>query len=528
MKRKNKSEDYIYNIIKNTYKQYGYNATFIAIQQAIYYGNFENFVNDHHEIDKLLKYLNVGYEEFTKKYRQNGAFLFNLCESYVNIARSNPKKTIKTNPLERIVSNKDVIQENMAYSLFTKLFNVTFLEEQEILEKSMDRNLKRYRRGEDYEELANNLLADMYTTFSCEIKKDLLLDKVKEKSFYRNTAQNLRMIFSRKNKRIISGVKDSDNYKKLIPKKRYKVDKRYEVHQDVGKNLHAVSTIGKKRENQEDTAIIMEHPDNPNLKLFAVCDGAGGYDKGEIASFYLAKKLEEWFLNDAQSLNDIKDEKELNKIIRTKLKQINAEGFRAINGDNSIEYPPVTTMVCAMKLEGRTKIISIGDSRGYIVKKGELMQITKDESYVNMVYDGAEKEVKQHLSENDLRFARKSNMILNSFFSEEKGLDIRKITTIGNDEYDKIILCSDGVSDCMSNEEIAYFSKNVKGKRLADFLVQAANINESLLPTYLRHPNKAVKENFTFYNKIEPSKDNSTVIVYENEHQEEKDGFEER
>ena len=298
MKRKIKNEDYVYNAISKTYQEDGYSAAFIAIQQALYYDNFENFVNDHHETDKLLKYLNVGYEEFTNKYGSNVSFLLNLCEEYVKLARSNSRKNTR---LEEIVSKEGTIQENMAYALFTKIFNATFLEEPEISEIGMDRDLKRYRRTDDYDELSSNLLSEMYMTFCREIEKEKLLNKVQVKSFYRNTAQNLRMIFNRKKRHIISGIKSSKKFEEYIEeeknkdgevntkkdyKKTYKKRKkerskeeRYEekrikklrttedeVHVDVGKRLHAVSTIGMERKNQEDVALITEHPDNPNLK----------------------------------------------------------------------------------------------------------------------------------------------------------------------------------------------------------------------------------------------------------------------
>ena len=212
----------------------------------------------------------------------------------------------------------------------------------------------------------------------------------------------------------------------------------------------------------------------------------------------------------------------LDKRIKDKLKQINAQGFEEINSDRVGKA--ITTMVCAIVLEGRTKIISVGDSRGYIVRSGELIKITKDESHVQKLYDKLPEKLKYRFDEDDLRFSRLSSVITNSFFEqvdnpkEGTSFEINDIYTLDNADYDKIILCSDGISDCMSTEEIAYFSKRVKGKRLADFLVQAANINKSLLLPYLRKRKKenGIKE-FMLKDEIIPSKDNATAVVYEND-----------
>lgn len=60
-------------------------------------------------------------------------------------------------------------------------------------------------------------------------------------------------------------------------------------------NLFATQDIGRKRTNQEDSTIIMTHPQNSDFKLIAVADGMGGGEYGEQASNYTIKTLSEWF-----------------------------------------------------------------------------------------------------------------------------------------------------------------------------------------------------------------------------------------
>ncbi|MDE5586900.1 MAG: hypothetical protein K2I72_00850 [Bacilli bacterium] len=60
-------------------------------------------------------------------------------------------------------------------------------------------------------------------------------------------------------------------------------------------NLYATQDIGKVRGNQEDSVLIMSHPEIPEFKFLAVSDGMGGVEYGEEASNYTVKQLSEWF-----------------------------------------------------------------------------------------------------------------------------------------------------------------------------------------------------------------------------------------
>lgn len=512
-----KDKDYVYEMIRDTYNADGVNSLVIAIEQAIKENNFYNFNNNHHNVDKLLKELDSDSPNSIKKYGLNVSFLYRICDLYVKKAKRDSRSH---STLEDYIRNSDMSKDGLTGSIFILMYNEIAKEGHKLSELTVQEDLKKIRNYVGSSMFFHALAVDMSDVFANEIKKEELLKKVKEKSFFKNTAQNIRMLLQNKNSQLLSGIKDKNgNYRQQIKKDKYRRENKDEVHRDVGKTLHAVSTIGMVRDNQEDAALIMVHPNNPKLKIALVCDGAGGHDRGEVASYYLTKAVQDWFLAEGENLYRLqKDEAQDEKIIND-FKTIDVQGKKDINGRYDREERAMTTMVCAIMMDGKTKILHSGDSRAYIVKNGKLFQITKDQSYAVEQFEEFGKNATPYIQPDDTRFYTTSNLVLNSFFIGHNGLREESVLTLNKGTYDKILLCSDGVSDCMSNEEIAYFSKNVKGKRLASFLVQAANINKSEIPRYLKKFYDMDKEQYEF--SVRGSKDNATAVVVEADKDEE-------
>lgn len=506
-----KNKDYVYEMIRDTYNSDGVNSLIIAIEQAIKENNFYNFNNDNHNIDRLLKELDQDSPESIKKYGLNVSFLYRICDLYVKKAKSD---TRSHSTLEDYIRSSDMSEDGLTGSIFVLMYNEIAKEGHKLSELTVYEDFKKIRDHIGSAMLFHAFAVDMSDVFANEIKKEELLKKIKEKSFFKNTAQNIRMLIQSRDSQLLSGIKDKDgNYRQQIKKGKYKRDNKEEVHRDVGKTLHAVSTIGMVRDNQEDAALIMVHPNNPKLKIALVCDGAGGHDRGEVASYYLAKSIQDWFFAEGEKLYKINSDEAQDEKIINDFKTIDSRGKKDINGMYDREERAMTTMVCAIVMDGKAKILHSGDSRAYIVKNGKLFQITKDQSYAVEQFEEFGKNATPYIQPDDTRFYTTSNYVLNSFFINRNGLKKDSIQTLNKGTYDKILLCSDGLSDCMSNEEIAYFSKNVKGKRLASFLVQAANINKSEIPRYLKKFYDMDKEQYEF--SVRSSKDNATAVVFE-------------
>ena len=261
----------------------------------------------------------------------------------------------------------------------------------------------------------------------------------------------------------------------------------------------ATTAIGKRRENQEDAVLLIKDEQNPNFKMIVVADGMGGEQQGEFASNTLIEGLKQWFEGfsdkERQCYYDgvLKLQESLNDIINEISNRI-VDQLYGLGG---------TTLVCAIIGEYDTLITNVGDSRAYIIKKGKLEQVTIDDSIVQ------EESEKGNIPYKDaMRFHREAAGI-----TECVGMGTIKdihSTVLSNVDYDVLLLFSDGVTDCLSEEDIAVICKKSDRKKIAKLLVQKAIANDSIAPDEL------IEEYVDFNVYIPGGKDNTTTALYIN------------
>ena len=127
----------------------------------------------------------------------------------------------------------------------------------------------------------------------------------------------------------------------------------------------AVTDTGRRRPQNEDTFVC----DPP---LFAVADGVGGAQAGEIASRLAASTLEE---RDPEALGE--------GVLSELLEQANDRIYRHARGDPAASgMGTVVTALLVDELAGTVAIGHVGDSRAYRLRDGELAQLTPDHSLV--------------------------------------------------------------------------------------------------------------------------------------------------
>jgi len=217
----------------------------------------------------------------------------------------------------------------------------------------------------------------------------------------------------------------------------------------------AVSDTGKLRNANEDSYLVGEH-------LLAVADGMGGHNAGEVASAMAVQLLQDAANQPIESPESFID------LIST----INDAIFTAATGTS--EQRGMGTTLTAIAVAGSTPsdehvvVINVGDSRTYILRKGELRQVTIDHSYVQeLVSEGV-------ISADDARTHPRRNIVTRAL-----GIDSRVIAdswTLPIVDGDRYVLCSDGLVDEISNEEIlAILTENVDPQRAAECLLTAAN-----------------------------------------------------
>ena len=193
--------------------------------------------------------------------------------------------------------------------------------------------------------------------------------------------------------------------------------------------------LGLIRENNEDAMLVA----SPNL--FAVADGMGGSNAGEVAShsaLHIFRAVLEKQLEDGQGVS---------YAFRKAISETN-ENIYKLSGDKP-EYKGMGTTLTALYIDkyNFAHVAQVGDSRLYRYRNGRLTQITEDQTLVGeMVKAGkiTRHEAKVHPHKNLLSQAIGVSKIIQAELSR---FEIKK--------DDVLLLCSDGLSNMLTEEEIA-------------------------------------------------------------------------
>lgn len=206
--------------------------------------------------------------------------------------------------------------------------------------------------------------------------------------------------------------------------------------------------IGYVRDHNEDSLIIIP-------PLFAVADGMGGHEAGEIASEITVNTLAELAPShlDAEGLTAAVEAANYN-VMKAPRRGIGRDGMG-------------TTLTAAM-LEGeRLLIAQVGDSRAYLLHKGHLQQITRDHSLMADLIKAGQ------ITPEEARVHPNRSVITRAIGSD---IHMRPdIYELNVDAGDRILLCSDGLSSMISNNAIeSIMRRQSDAQHCADELVTAA------------------------------------------------------
>lgn len=208
-----------------------------------------------------------------------------------------------------------------------------------------------------------------------------------------------------------------------------------------------LSDVGLQREHNEDSYVVLKEYD-----LFVVADGMGGHRAGDVASKLATETISEFFKSTANDdvtwpfhfdTNLSEEENRLLTGIRVANRQIFERSTR------SREYHGMgTTVVGAMFSErkGRMYIGHVGDSRCYRVREGRIQLLTRDHSLINDYL----------LAMPDLTEEQRSELPKN-VITRALGMQDQVVVDLQHDEPgpgDVYVLCSDGLSGMMTDEEI--------------------------------------------------------------------------
>ena len=311
-------------------------------------------------------------------------------------------------------------------------------------------------------------------------------------------SNNIGAIYNKKSKRTenvnANEKNQADNYKMITG-----LTKKVEGDISLDDECMASTDIGKRRENQEDAVLLIKNKENPEFKMMVVADGMGGHSNGEIASNAIIKEMKRWFesLTREQRLCYYTSVNELRKDL---LKEIKS------NVQSAVERETIqkggSTLVCAIIGKNDTIIANVGDSRAYIIKNGKLIQLSREDTVTQKYFINGKLPDKEAS-----RFDQKSNILVQSIGMNRDDLKEPYTCLIENSKYDLLLLFSDGVTDCLSDDDIVAVCKKSNRSEIAKKIVKKAIKHDSIVPEeYI---------NYTELNTYIPGgKDNATAAVY--------------
>ncbi len=211
----------------------------------------------------------------------------------------------------------------------------------------------------------------------------------------------------------------------------------------------ARSDVGLVRSNNEDSVYA-------GARLLALADGMGGHAAGEVASQLVIAALAH--LDDDEPGGDL----------LAKLDSAIHSGNSAIAAQVEME-PDLegmgTTLTAILFAGNRIGMAHIGDSRGYLMRDGELTQITKDDTFVQTLVDDG------RITKEEAHSHPQRSLIMRALTGHEvePTLTMREVR-LG----DRYLLCSDGLSDPVSDETIQDALKIPDVTDSADRLIELA------------------------------------------------------
>ncbi|MEO5876276.1 MAG: Stp1/IreP family PP2C-type Ser/Thr phosphatase [Streptosporangiaceae bacterium] len=198
----------------------------------------------------------------------------------------------------------------------------------------------------------------------------------------------------------------------------------------IGIRYAARSDVGMLREGNEDSAFA-------GARLLAVADGMGGHVGGEIASAAAIETL--------RKLDTDVPADQLLVALEHSVKAANDKLHHIVEGDPSLQGMG-TTLTAMLWSGSQVALVHIGDSRAYLLRNGELFQITHDHTLVQSLVDEG------RISLDDAATHPQRSLLLRALDGRnevEPDLSLRE-AQIG----DRYLLCSDGLSGVVSAETI--------------------------------------------------------------------------
>jgi PPM family protein phosphatase len=247
------------------------------------------------------------------------------------------------------------------------------------------------------------------------------------------------------------------------------------LHLDNGRlrlEIAGATHIGLRRQRNEDTlGLRAEAYDELAAErgyLFAVADGMGGAEKGDVASRLAVEALfDTYYVRDDDAAPDLPPAQTLRAAFNAANSLVYSEGMKLESGMMG------TTLVACTIVGDLAIVANVGDSRAYLLRDGKLQQITDDHSFVNeQVKAGV-------LSAEEARTSPQRNIITRA---------IGHLPQVESDQFqvgplqagDLLLLCSDGLHGMVDDDELLRIGAAPDIQQAALDYVEAANAHGGL------------------------------------------------
>ncbi len=210
-------------------------------------------------------------------------------------------------------------------------------------------------------------------------------------------------------------------------------------------NIVTKTDVGRKREHNEDAFLVDEE-----LGLIAVADGMGGHAAGDVASQEAVASLHDHVLAGAaiikafQQNHDPGNAENLRRMLENAIRAAAYQVFGVSEMDKARKGMGTTLSLLLVQPEAAF-LAHVGDSRIYMLREGQLRQVTSDHTYV------AEMVRRGKMTEQEASSSRMSNLLIRAVGSH----DYVEVDTriLRYKRHDVFLLCSDGLTGHISDAE---------------------------------------------------------------------------
>jgi protein phosphatase len=205
---------------------------------------------------------------------------------------------------------------------------------------------------------------------------------------------------------------------------------------------------GQVRDHNEDSFIV-EPP------LYAIADGMGGANAGEVASQLALETIGDMQRAGETTLDD--EVREANRVVFAR------------SGEDTKFAGMGTTVTAALASAEALHLVHVGDSRAYLLRAGSLRQLTHDHTLVDRMVQAGE------ISRDEADVHPHRNVLIRALGTEPK-VDVEALD-LGLLDGDQVLICSDGLTDMVTENQITAILDIARGapQDAAERLVRAAN-----------------------------------------------------